>query len=509
MLTPTLDDHLDDRKSSPLRGTVILVADDASVLARLAAMTFDDGSGIIGSVGVLVTEKIGPKRSFTPEGYLYCQDVRISRVGEQLYGPGETPLVVGDQGYLIIERSEAEVFRPEFVASFEGKPVTNDHPKTRDGVHAGNFRKYAVGTTLNPRRGEGADKDYMVADLMITDATAIQDVMSGKREVSAGYAAEYIQTGAGRGQQKNMVGNHVALVKVARCGPSCSIGDAANPSPQEIEMRQHTNDSQTQTLDAKHPLMKLWQAVRDALKTKDETAIEAAVAAAMPTAQLVTDCGMMAEDAAARGRLKAVEDRLLTVDTRLAAFDAYVSKNPTKDAASTTTIVVDAALKAVQDALAEEAPQGVAEKARIATDSEFLHEAFQEAVAGAEILVPGISLPKYTRDAKPGETLHEIVKLRRHALELVSSMPQGREFIERLNGGRKLSFDAITQAEGRSIFRAAVVARKTSIQTDTRTAADAAARAAAAAGQGRKQPVRSIKEMNERFSKHYGAPQQH
>lgn len=496
---------LTDRKSSPLRGQVVLVCDDAEVLSRLAAMTFDDGGGVVGSVGVLVTEKIGPKRSFTPEGYLYCQDVRISRVGDQMYGPGETPLIVGDQGYLIISRSEAEVFRPEFVASFEGKPVTNNHPKTRDGVHAGNWKAQSVGTVLNPRRGEGADKDYIVADMMITDASAIQDVMSGKREVSAGYAAEYEQTGAGRGLQKNMVGNHVALVNIARCGPSCSIGDAANHSIQEIEMRQHTNDSPTATLDAQHPLMVLWtrmgEAVRKAFQAKDEAGLNAALAAAAPTAQLVTDCGMMAEDSAARTRLKAVEDWKTAVEPRLAAFDAFMKATPAKDA---QTIVVDTAVKMVQDALAEEAPQGVAEKARLATDSEFLHEAFQEAVAGAEILVPGISLPKYTKDAKPSETLGEIVKLRRHALELVSSMPQGRAFVEQLNGGRKLSFDSITQAEGRTIFRAAVAARKTSLATDTRAAAEAAARAHQLRP-GAKQPVRSLKEMNERFTKHYAA----
>lgn len=481
----------------------VLICDDSLDFARLVAMTYDDASKITGSVGVLVSEKIGPKRSFTPEGYLYCQDVRIARTGEQLYAPGETPLVVGDAGYIIIDRSEAEVFRPEFLASFEGKPVTNDHPRTKDGVHAGNWKQHVVGTTLNPRRGDGADKDYIVADLLITDAVAIKDVMDGKREVSAGYGAEYVQTGPGRGLQKNMLGNHVALVSAARCGPSCSIGDAAHQNTTETEdMRQHTNDNADQTLDAKHPLMKLWQAVRDALKTKDEKAIEAAVAAAMPTAQLVTDCGMMAEDSDARGRIKAVEDWRATVDSRLAAFDAFVAKNPTKDAA---TIVVDEKLKQVQDALADEAPQGAADKARLATDSEFLHEAFQEAVAGAEILVPGIALPKYVKDSKPAETLAEILKLRRHSLELLASMPQGRAIIEGLNGGRKLAFDQMTAVEARTLFRSAVAGRKAALQNDA-SSVEARARAAAAArAEGARKPVRSIKELNERNTAHYAA----
>src|SRR5216683_1161105 len=37
-------------------------------------------------------EKIGPKRERTPEGFLICYDVPLARIGEQIYGPDETPV---------------------------------------------------------------------------------------------------------------------------------------------------------------------------------------------------------------------------------------------------------------------------------------------------------------------------------------------------------------------------------------------------------------------------------
>lgn len=476
------------QNDSPFRGRRVLVLDDASA--------------IVGSAQYLITEKIGPKRAFTPDGYLLCQDVPIARTGEQLYAKGETPLVVGDQGYLIIERSEAEVFKPEFLASFEGKPVTNGHPKTKDGVHAGNWKEHAVGTVINPRRGEGNLKDYIVADLLVTDAAAIRAVMEGKREVSAGYAAEYEQISKGRGRQHSMLGNHVALVDAARCGATCSIGDAAAQNATEIDM--HTQDNAAApALDAAHPAMRLWNrfatAIRAAFPKDQVEALNAALSTVTPTAAMVTDCGMVAMDEEARGRVTKLETDMAAIRM---AFDAYVAKNPapTKDAATAAT---DEAARMVADQLADEAPTGVADKARLATDSEFLRDSFQEAVAGAEILVPGITLPKYVKDAKPSETLLDITKLRRSSLELLASMPNGRATIESLNGGKKLAFDSMTPGEARTIFRAAVTARKATQASDA-AARDAAARAAQATAQAQgKQPIRSIAALNAANKAHY------
>lgn len=171
-----------------------------------------------------VTETLGPKRALTPEGFLICFDVPIARIGTMDYAAVELPGMDAKDGVIEIERTEDEVFRPETIASFEMKPVTIDHPY--DPVTPDNWTMFAKGVAKDIRRGEGDQKDLLLADLLITDKRAINEVQSGLREVSCGYDAQYEQVSPGRGVQRNIVGNHIALVERGRCGPICSIGDS-------------------------------------------------------------------------------------------------------------------------------------------------------------------------------------------------------------------------------------------------------------------------------------------
>src|ERR1700726_2218391 len=147
----------------------------------------------------------------TPEGYLVIYDTPIARTGVMLYGPGETPIEPGPGGVVKIDRHPEDVFRPETMASFAGKPVVNEHPS--ENVTPENWNALAVGIVMNVRRGTGVEDDLLVADLQITNADAISAVRTGKREVSCGYDADYIQTGPGEGYQTEIVGNHLALVE--------------------------------------------------------------------------------------------------------------------------------------------------------------------------------------------------------------------------------------------------------------------------------------------------------
>ena len=140
-----------------------------------------------------------------------------------LYGEGETPLETDDKGQIVIDRSEAEVFRPETIASFEGKAVTITHPT--EFVSPDNWSRLAKGILQNVRRGEGDNQNDLLADLLITDSVAINLVKNGLREVSCGYEADYTQKGEGRGVQTNIVGNHLALVDEGRAGSSYAIND--------------------------------------------------------------------------------------------------------------------------------------------------------------------------------------------------------------------------------------------------------------------------------------------
>lgn len=174
-------------------------------------------------VDVRTVSSVGKTREVTPEGYLLCRDVAVARTGHMLYGAGEVPLD-DDAGLITVNREADELFKPETLASFEGKAVTNDHPD--DWVGPQNWKQVAVGTGFNFRRGAGIEDHLMFADLLITDAQAISDVQSGKVEISLGYDADYTQSGKGKGFQTNILGNHIALVDKGRCGERCKIGDS-------------------------------------------------------------------------------------------------------------------------------------------------------------------------------------------------------------------------------------------------------------------------------------------
>lgn len=138
-----------------------------------------------------------------------------------IYGPGETP--ISDSKKVTITRDEEHVFAPETIASFEGKAITIRHPEVFVGPD--NWSELAKGVMQNVRRGDGDNKDDLLADLLITDKMAIGLVKNGLREVSCGYEADYEQTGEDKGKQKNIVGNHLALVDQGRAGSGYAIND--------------------------------------------------------------------------------------------------------------------------------------------------------------------------------------------------------------------------------------------------------------------------------------------
>jgi hypothetical protein len=171
------------------------------------------------------TAKLSDRISETPEGFLICEAVPITRAGDLLYNPSETPITAGD-GHTVISRSIDDIHDPATIASFEGKPVTINHPD--DFVTPENWRELAVGVVQNVRPGEGEDADKLLADLLITDMEAISAVKQKRlREVSCGYEAEYVEESPGRGRQEGIIGNHVALVTSGRCGSECAIFDHA------------------------------------------------------------------------------------------------------------------------------------------------------------------------------------------------------------------------------------------------------------------------------------------
>lgn len=166
----------------------------------------------------------------TPEGFLLCIGVPIGRTGEMEYLKDELPedFDAGPLGKVIMQRSAEELFSPAAMASFEGKAFTITHPE--EFVNPENWRELAKGHVQNVRKGQvenadGEQEDALLADILISDQIAIGMVKNGLREVSCGYDADFVQTEPGRGFQKDIIGNHLALVHQGRAGPSIAIND--------------------------------------------------------------------------------------------------------------------------------------------------------------------------------------------------------------------------------------------------------------------------------------------
>lgn len=167
--------------------------------------------------------RISDNKAKTPEGYLICLNVPIARTGWQEYMPSE----LGVEGSLPVQlyRGEEEVFSPAAIASFEGKPVTSEHP--RQWLAPDNVAAYMRGVATNVRRGSDEESDLLLADLIIYDPILAAEIDAGKRDVSSGY--DYIcvplEGEGGKYAQKNIRGNHIAIVREGRAGKRVAVKD--------------------------------------------------------------------------------------------------------------------------------------------------------------------------------------------------------------------------------------------------------------------------------------------
>ena len=166
-----------------------------------------------------------PRR--TADGYMAVR-AKAARTGVYDYLAAEVgaPSTFKPLDTVRIYRDADEVFAPEAVRSFIGRPITNDHP--REAVTAGNWRDHARGTVMGAMR----DGDYLAFDLVLMDAATIAAVDAGKRELSNGYQCQLDWTPGTApdgttydARQTAIRGNHVAVVDAGRAGPHCAIKD--------------------------------------------------------------------------------------------------------------------------------------------------------------------------------------------------------------------------------------------------------------------------------------------
>lgn len=179
------------------------------------------------------------KAERTPNGFL--------RVPAYLTRTGVFKYRNADGSMLRELRHPDDVFKAESLATMVSIPLTNEHPKKL--VDSVSLKKDVAGWV-----GDQIEIDtiYLKAIVTIADEKAIDDVESGKQELSCGYTADLVpEKGIYNGEQydvrqTNIVYNHVSLVKRGRAGANVKlhldedqlemVTDEQNNSAQEGEM---------------------------------------------------------------------------------------------------------------------------------------------------------------------------------------------------------------------------------------------------------------------------------
>ena len=129
--------------------------------------------------------------------------------------------------------------------SFEAQPITLEHPP--EMVNARNSRNYMRGLTGTVT----FDGDLLTTELTVTDQEAVESAQTTHKQLSNGYECDIDETpGTWDGQrydcvQRNIRGNHVALVKQARAGEMAKLHlDSSDsfPSDYAVAIRQDSEE---------------------------------------------------------------------------------------------------------------------------------------------------------------------------------------------------------------------------------------------------------------------------
>jgi hypothetical protein len=428
--------------------------------------------------------QIGPKRMRLANGFLLCQDVPVARTGWMMYRAGETPIKTRDNHPVAyVERGPEELFSPQAIGSLIAAVVTDEHPVV--DVTPKNAGHLGRGYCIDARRGEGDQSDVLLADLIISDERMIEQIESGKREISLGYSADYFQTEPGSGRQANIIINHIALVERGRCGPRCAIGDSAGSDPLH-QLSHEDSMPQPKTPGARERVKLARTKVADAIAELD--AVEAdgedqdGVHVHVHTG---TEPGERAStlDAATEERISGLETNIENLaDSMLELTDAIKALAGTGAARTTDN----------------DPGEG---------DSKALERGFQELASQAEILVPGFRMPTFDSAATRAKTVDSMCGARRQVLTTLAATAPGKDLITSI-AGEDLDLEKADCSHVAIVFRSAAALKGSSNNTHAtrdsgRTPVVVPGALMASAG-GAPRPSMSVAEMNAAADKFWG-----
>ena len=176
----------------------------------------------------------GTSRNYDENGWYSVKDNPISRVGVFPYlGRNIDPSLEPEKIYNVYRPAD-ELSNPDTINSFKLIPWVDDHPSNLLGSQESG-RTPAETKGIEGVIGEDVWFDtatgMLKANVKVFSESLAELIASGKKEVSAGYQCRYeISDGTFEGLhydaiQKDIRGNHLALVREGRMGPDVAVLD--------------------------------------------------------------------------------------------------------------------------------------------------------------------------------------------------------------------------------------------------------------------------------------------
>lgn len=161
--------------------------------------------------------KISPRMFLDNNGQLIIKDAILARTGSYQYLESDIKQN-GDKDKIVeVYRTPEEVFDPASIASFENKPLCDDHPD--EDVCGDNYTILNKGFLRDVHRGEGELNNCLVGNIVVTDPDLIDTIRKNKkRDLSLGYDTQIVLGDDGKYYMTKIRGNHIALVEDGRAG---------------------------------------------------------------------------------------------------------------------------------------------------------------------------------------------------------------------------------------------------------------------------------------------------
>ena len=245
----------------------------------------------------------------TPEGYIIDTPI-IARTGIQWYHR---------DGKDVAEyRPASEVFAPQSLASFVGRPLTIDHPSFM--VRSDNVRGVVVGTILGEPWRDG---ENLRARVVVHDKRAVDLIERGlKAELSVGYTVETEQVAGTTPEgvhydaiQRNIRCNHLSIVTRGRAGNARFSKEFPRmdeqkqpvkaPTVDQLQARCDALQAEVERLRAEPKAVELSGEKLAALRAEIAATVRADVAEEYAAADVAKQFGVKPE-ATAIGTMKAV-----------------------------------------------------------------------------------------------------------------------------------------------------------------------------------------------------------